>query len=55
VGIQGMRESVRQLGGTLRIESPGTGTRVLAIVPIPASSNSDPINGDALSNAAESS
>jgi signal transduction histidine kinase len=55
VGIQGMRERVRQLGGTLRIESPGTGTRVLAIVPIPANCDSDATaNGDrgnALSNA----
>lgn len=39
VGIQGMRERVRQLGGTLQIESPGVGTRVQAIVPIPVNSN----------------
>ena len=41
VGIQGMRERVRQLGGSLQIESPGVGTRVQAIVPIPANSNSN--------------
>jgi signal transduction histidine kinase len=56
VGIQGMRERLRQLGGKLQIESPGIGTRVQAIVPIPANSNSDStVNseaGNALSNAA---
>ena len=41
VGIQGMRERVAQLGGTLQIESPGTGTRVHAIVPILVNSKSD--------------
>ncbi|HEY1802545.1 MAG TPA: GAF domain-containing sensor histidine kinase [Terriglobales bacterium] len=40
VGIQGMRERLRQLGGKLQIGSPGVGTRVQAIVPIPADSNS---------------
>jgi signal transduction histidine kinase len=34
VGIQGMRERVRQLGGELLIESPGKGTRVFATMPI---------------------
>jgi len=34
VGIQGMRERLRRLGGTLRIDSNGCGTKVLAIVPI---------------------
>ena len=55
VGIQGMKERVRQLGGTLQIESPGTGTRVQAIVPVPANSNSEARSNDhagkALSNA----
>ncbi len=34
VGIQGMRERVRQLGGKLDIESDGDGTRVRAELPI---------------------
>jgi PAS domain S-box-containing protein len=34
VGIRGMRERVRQLGGELRIESDGDGTVVLASLPI---------------------
>lgn len=34
VGIQGMKERVRQLGGELRIESPGKGTRIHAIMPV---------------------
>lgn len=36
VGIVGMRERARLLGGTLRVESrPGRGTHVLASVPLP--------------------
>lgn len=34
VGLASMRERMRQIGGTLRIESGATGTRVLARVPI---------------------
>jgi signal transduction histidine kinase len=34
VGIQGMRERVRQLGGQLEIESGSGGTRVTAIFPV---------------------
>ncbi len=37
VGIQGMGERVRQLGGHLEIKSGNDGTRVIAIVPKPAS------------------
>jgi len=33
VGIRGMRERLRQLGGTLQIESNGQGTYVIAVVP----------------------
>jgi PAS domain S-box-containing protein len=40
VGIQGMRERVRQLGGQLEIESGEDGTRVVAIVP------TDPTSAD---------
>jgi signal transduction histidine kinase len=36
VGIQGMRERVRQLGGELRAESAAKGVRVSAFIPIPA-------------------
>ena len=34
VGLRGMRERVRQLGGQLEITSNGTGTRVLAQLPL---------------------
>ena len=34
VGLRGMRERLRLLGGTLRIYSIGEGTRVIAVVPI---------------------
>ena len=34
VGLRGMRERLRRLGGTLQIQSNGTGTRVTAILPI---------------------
>jgi two-component system NarL family sensor kinase len=37
VGIQGMRERVRQLGGTFRIETGTEGTLVLASLPVSAS------------------
>lgn len=36
VGVLGMRERLRQLGGRLEIESGGNGTTVRAIVPVPA-------------------
>jgi len=43
VGIRGMRERVRQLGGSLQIDSNGNGTRVVARFPIPdrSSANND--------------
>jgi signal transduction histidine kinase len=34
VGLRGMRERLRQLGGTLQIQSNGQGTRVTAILPV---------------------
>jgi signal transduction histidine kinase len=34
VGIRGMRERLRQLGGTLQVQSIGHGTRVTAILPV---------------------
>jgi signal transduction histidine kinase len=34
VGIRGMRERLRQLGGTLQIQSNGHGTQVTAILPV---------------------
>jgi signal transduction histidine kinase len=37
VGIQGMRERVRQFHGELSIESDGTGTRVFVVLPVPTS------------------
>jgi signal transduction histidine kinase len=36
VGFRGMRERLRQLGGTLRIQSDGAGTVVVAMLPLPA-------------------
>jgi signal transduction histidine kinase len=42
VGIRGMRERVRQLGGSLEITSPseGSGTKIIARFPVPESSKS---------------
>jgi signal transduction histidine kinase len=34
VGLRGMRERLRQLGGTLQIQSNGRGTQVTAILPV---------------------
>jgi len=34
VGIRGMRERLRQLGGSLEIESDGNGTRIVARLPV---------------------
>jgi signal transduction histidine kinase len=34
VGIQGMRERVRQFHGEMSIESNGTGTRVFVVLPV---------------------
>lgn len=36
VGLAGMRERIRHLGGTFSMESTGSGTRVRATIPIPA-------------------
>jgi PAS domain S-box-containing protein len=36
VGLAGMRERIRQVGGTFAMESAGAGTRVRASVPLPA-------------------
>ncbi len=35
VGIRGMQERLRQFGGEMTIDSTRSGTRVLAVVPIP--------------------
>jgi signal transduction histidine kinase len=44
VGIRGMRERLRQLGGTLEIDSNGAGTVVLVLLPVTAiSAPSDPV------------
>lgn len=39
VGLRGMRERLNQLGGNLEIDSNGTGTTVVARLPVPASSS----------------
>src|SRR5579859_7845411 len=41
VGIRGMRERLRQLGGTLKIESGPSGTIVTVQIPIPEGSTSE--------------
>lgn len=41
VGITGMKERVRQLGGTLEINSGSTGTRIVACLPISATSSKE--------------
>jgi signal transduction histidine kinase len=35
VGLSGMRERLRQLGGTLHVQSNSPGTRVTAVLPVP--------------------
>jgi PAS domain S-box-containing protein len=47
VGIQGMRERVRQLGGLCEISSGKGGTRVVAILPLTNTSVLDPKGGPA--------
>lgn len=41
VGVLGMRERLRNLGGTLEIRSNNEGTRVTAVLPAPMSDSSD--------------
>jgi len=41
VGIRGMRERARQLGGKFRIKSDGTGTTIIVAMPIRESSRDD--------------
>ena len=40
VGLRGMQERIRQLGGTLEINSSKNGTVVIANLPLPHASNS---------------
>jgi PAS domain S-box-containing protein len=49
VGLSGMRERVRQFGGRLEVDSDETGTRITAILPLPAElreANTDSRDGD---------
>ena len=46
VGLLGMRERLRNLGGTLQIRSSSNGTRLSAIIPVPGS---DPVMDSATS------
>jgi signal transduction histidine kinase len=39
VGLRGMRERIRQLGGTVEVRSNGHGATVIATVPFPESAN----------------
>ncbi len=41
VGVRGMRERLRQLGGSLEIRSHGTGTAVTATLPLPGSTRAE--------------
>src|SRR5260370_39917952 len=43
VGIQGMGARIRQLGGSLEIESGGQGTSVVAILPANTNSSDNPL------------
>jgi len=43
VGIQGMGERIRQLGGSLEIESGGHGTSVVAVLPAKRTSSDTPL------------
>jgi two-component system NarL family sensor kinase len=44
VGITGMRERVRQLGGRLEISSSGTGTKIVARLPIAETSSKETLS-----------
>jgi signal transduction histidine kinase len=52
VGIRGMRERLRQLGGTLEIKSSGSGTIVVVELPLTESSSSNGVEVTNTSNAA---
>jgi signal transduction histidine kinase len=54
VGITGMKERVRQLGGTLEISSDHSGTRIVARLPISEASSTEDVSStqDASSTAA---
>jgi two-component system, NarL family, sensor kinase len=41
VGLRGMRERVRQLGGSMEIRSNGHGTTVIAMVPLAESGEAE--------------
>jgi hypothetical protein len=41
VGISGMRERLRQSGGTMNIESDSAGTRILATTPVPKAASTE--------------
>jgi two-component system NarL family sensor kinase len=45
VGFRGMRERIRQLGGSLEIQSDGTGTAVTAMLPLRDSTGNGPKPG----------
>jgi signal transduction histidine kinase len=44
VGITGMKERIRQLGGTLEIDSDSSGTKVAARIPVPEACANDDLN-----------
>jgi len=46
VGLRGMRERLRQLGGTLQIQSIGHGTQVIATLPVARTPVAPPPEGD---------
>ena len=46
IGLTGMRERMRELGGRLEIESSGNGTAVRAVIPVAASNAAKKSNRD---------
>jgi signal transduction histidine kinase len=50
VGLRGMRERLRRLGGTLQIQSDGHGTRVIAVLPVAQVTARSPRDGDPASS-----
>jgi PAS domain S-box-containing protein len=47
VGLRGMRERVKQIGGTLQIESDGSGTSVFVVIPVREAGDADIESGPA--------
>jgi signal transduction histidine kinase len=55
VGLAGMRERAKELGGTLGIESSKKGTRLKVVIPVPQPASNQPSEPDSLSQTASTS